>query len=119
MVDPIIFGVLFFQVESFSQWLFKQSIQVVLLVLAIIAVARYFSKQNEKKDALLESANAKHETNLREQITRSEQRIDSNQSKYDVALERRDSINKDTARAVEMVGDRLRDLAEEIRGKRH
>lgn len=111
--------ILFLQVEPFTQWLFKQATTVVLLVLAVIVIARYFVKQTEKKDALLESANTKHETNLREQITRSELRIDNNQTKYDVALERRDSINRDTAKAVEMVGDRLRDLAEEIRGKRN
>ena len=90
----------------------------MLSVAAVIVVARYFIKQNASKDALLQSGQTKHEASLQEQIVRSEKRLDETTDKFDVALERRDAISRETARAVELVGDRMRDLAEEIRSKR-
>lgn len=109
------------QVESFSQWLFKQSVVVVILVVVLGAIARYFikrdearDKKEEKKDAELALERAKHEENLKNQIDKGERRFD----KFDVALERRDVIARDTAKAFEVVGDRLRDLADELRGSK-
>jgi uncharacterized membrane protein len=106
---------MFIQIEGFGPWLFKQSVTVVILILAVIVVVKYFTKQTDRKDSELKEERTKHEENLKTQIDKGERRLD----KFDAALERRDVISRDTAKAVELVGDRLRDLAEEIRAKRN
>lgn len=51
-------------------------------------------------------------------VDRAEARLDSAQTKFDTALERRDANAAETTKQLEKVSDNLRDLAEEIRRKR-
>lgn len=116
---------IFLQVEGVSQWLFKQAPYFVLLVLAIVVLARYFTKRDEKKDAELRIERAKHEENLKDQIEKGEDRLDKfdealarRDEIIDKALERRDAVSRETAQNVRVVGENLRELTAEIRSKR-
>lgn len=102
------------QVEGFGPWLFKQTALVVLLVTAIIIVTKYFQKRDEKKEKELAAERTKHEDNVKQQIQRYEVRLD----KFDLALERKDAVTKEQTRAIELVGERMRDLGDEWRRAR-
>lgn len=103
-----------FQGDGFSSWLYQQTASVVILILVILTISRYFTKRDEKKDAQLTVQQEKHEENLKEQIRKADNRMD----KFDLAMATQTQVSKETAESMRLVNANLERLAIDFRSEK-
>lgn len=100
----------YIQAEGFSTWLYRQTVPVVLLIIAIALLTKYFNKRDEKKDAQLAEERKEARENLKEQVRKADVRME----KFDLSLNQQTEVGRQSVEAIKLVNTNLARLADDL-----